>query len=101
MVIGLIDLMAYMFNLAMNMFDGMPPLQLALVIFLFVFSIGAGNAVVALHYRRVGKPILKSMLNPTSFPVRNFNAKEWLMLAGVFAISMVLIVLVAHAGQAS
>jgi hypothetical protein len=67
--------------------------QAALVVLFFVFSLVAGNGVVALHYRRVGKPVLRSLLSPTSFPFLNFNAREWLMLAGVFVSSMAIIML--------
>ena len=92
------DIAAHMFNRFTDVFAAMPPLQLGLFISLFVFAIVAGNAVFALHYRRVGKPILTSMLDLTSFPILDFNTKEWLLLAGVFSISMLLIFLAAHSG---
>lgn len=82
----------------LNALASMPGLQTALVILFFAFSVIAGNAVFALHYRRVGKPVLKSMLSLTSFPLQNFNAREWFLLAGVFAISMAIGVLAVLSG---
>ena len=75
----------------------MPASQIVLAALFFVFSILAGNGVFALHYRRVGKPVLRSLLKPTSFPVADFNLKEWLLLFAVFVVSMLLLVLAAHA----
>lgn len=66
----------------------MPNLQALFVVLFFVFSILAGNAVFALHYRRVGKPVLRSLLNPASFPLLKFNALEWTLLIIVLAISI-------------
>ncbi len=68
-----------------------------LVALFFIFFILAGNGVFALHYRRVGKPIFKTLLNPTSFPIADFNLREWLALAAVFVVSMLLLLLAAHA----
>ena len=75
----------------------MPASQTALVVLFFAFVILAGNGVFALHYRRVGKPIFRSLINPASFPISDFNLREWLLLAAVFAVSMLLAVLAAHA----
>ena len=75
----------------------MPASQTALVVLFFAFTILAGNGVFALHYRRVGKPIFRSLINPASFLITDFNLREWLLLAAVVAISVLLIVLAAHA----
>jgi hypothetical protein len=82
----------------LNALASMPGLQAALVILFFAFSVIAGNAVLALHYRRVGKPVLKSIFSLGSFPLADFNAREWLLLAGVFAISMAIVALAALLG---
>ena len=63
-----------------------------------VFSIVAGNGVFALHYRRVGKPVLKSILNPASFPILNFNRLEWILLVSSLAISMAIGIAAARSG---
>ncbi|RBP40419.1 hypothetical protein DES53_108126 [Roseimicrobium gellanilyticum] len=76
----------------------MPGTQEMLIVLFLAFATIAGNAVFALHYRRVGKPVFKSLFNPRSFPIGDFNAREWMMLVGVFAVSFVLIVLIAKAG---
>ena len=76
----------------------MPALQVVfLVAFIVLFVVG-GNAVFALHYRRVGKSVVKSILDPSSFPLVNFNARELLLLVGVFVLSGVLGVLAVMAG---
>jgi hypothetical protein len=76
----------------------MPGAQAVLIAVLVFFVVVAGNSVFASHYRRVGKPVLMSILDPRSFPVFNFNRREWSMLAGVFAVSMLLLVLIARVG---
>ena len=92
------DIAAHMFNKISDMFAAMPPLQLALFISWVIFSTVAVNAVFALHCRRVGKPVLKSMLTLFSFPILDFNAKEWLLLVGAFSISLLLMVLAVRFG---
>ncbi|UNP29296.1 hypothetical protein [Lysobacter gummosus] len=79
-------------------FTAMPDIQTALIVLFFAFSVVAGNAVFALHYRRVGKPVLRSLFNPTSFPLLNFNTREWLLLLSVAAVSIGIIVLAALSG---
>lgn len=76
----------------------MPAAQAALFVLFLAVAVVGGNGVFALHYRRVGKPVLKSIFDPRSFPIADFNGREWLMLAGVFALSMILGVCAVHAG---
>lgn len=76
----------------------MPAAQAVFLMTFLVFLIVAGNAVFALHYRRVGKPVVKSILDPTSFPLFNFNARELLLLAGVLVLSAILGLLAVWAG---
>jgi hypothetical protein len=76
----------------------LPGSQAVLIAAFVAFSTIAGNAVFALHYRRVGKPVFRSLLNPMSFPMGDFNARERFLLAGVFAVSFVLVVLAVEAG---
>lgn len=78
--------------------QSMPGAQAVLIAVLVVFVVVAGNGVFASHYRRVGKPMLKSILDPRSFPILNFNRREVAMLAAVFAVSIVLLVLIAQLG---
>lgn len=82
----------------LDVLASMPDRQTALVILFFAFSVIAGNAVFALHYRRVGKPVLRSMLSPTSFPLLDFNARERLLLAAVFGVSMAIAMLAILSG---
>ena len=65
----------------------MSNLQTALIVLFFVLSIGAGNGVVWLHYRRVGKR-RRSLFNIADYPLFHFNAREWLLFLGVFAVSI-------------
>jgi hypothetical protein len=65
----------------------MSNLQTALIVLFFVFSIGAGNGIVWLHYRRVGKRC-RLRFSITDFPLFHFNAREWLLFLGVFAVSI-------------
>ena len=51
-----------------------------------------GNILVALHYRRVGKPAW-SGLKPFAYPFRNFNAKEWVWLAVLALTALTLMAL--------
>jgi hypothetical protein len=62
-------------------------LGLAMVIWLI-----GGNVLVALHYRRVGRPIW-SGFKPFAFPFRNFNIWEWLCLAGLAIAALTLMLL--------
>ncbi|RYZ72126.1 MAG: hypothetical protein EOP91_08985 [Lysobacteraceae bacterium] len=81
-----------------ELFAAMPNIQFWLVVLFLAFSAIAGNAVFALHYRRVGKPVVRSMLDLTSFPIAQFNRREWLLIGAVFAISMFIGVLAGKAG---
>ncbi|MFC5525004.1 hypothetical protein ACFPPA_04550 [Rhodanobacter ginsengisoli] len=51
-----------------------------------------GNILVATHYRRVGKPWW-SGFKPFAFPFNDFNAREWLVLLGLLAVSLFLFAL--------
>ena len=79
-------------------FAAMPPRQLALVIAFFVVGAVTVNGVFALHYRRVGKPVLKSLFNPMSFPILDFDRREWLLLAASFILSMAIGIAAALSG---
>ena len=81
----------------LELFVAMPRVQLALVALFIVFSVLAGNAVFLFHYRRVGKP-LRSLFNPASFPLLNLNAREWLLLIGVFVVSLAIGALAVFSG---
>ena len=85
-------------QIIMDGLRNMPAAQAVLLVILFVFTLVGGNGVFALHYRRVGKPVLKSLFDPRSFPTTDFNLHEWLMLVGVVAVAALLIVCMALAG---
>jgi hypothetical protein len=55
---------------------------------LAVWLIG-GNLLVAWHYRRMGKSPW-SGLRPFAFPFKNFNSREWLIMAVLAITSLVL-----------
>jgi hypothetical protein len=66
------------FEFFLNAFANMPSLQL---FFIFLFAttwLVGGNVLVAFHCRRVGKPWWAG-LKPFAFPIKNFNAREWLI----------------------
>jgi hypothetical protein len=65
----------------------MSNLQTALFVLFFVVSIVGVNGVFWLHYRRVGKDP-RPFFNLTEFPLLRFNAREWLLLLGVTAVSL-------------
>jgi hypothetical protein len=46
-----------------------------------------GNVVVALHYKRIGKPMW-SGFKPFAFPFKDFNRKEWGLLAILAVIAL-------------
>ena len=48
-----------------------------------------GNLVVAWHYRRAGKSAW-SGLKPFAFPFKDFNSREWMVLAVLAVTSLVL-----------
>jgi hypothetical protein len=48
-----------------------------------------GNLLVAWHYRRMGKSAW-SGLNPFAFPFRDFDTREWIVLALLAVTSLVL-----------
>lgn len=64
--------------------SAMPGLQLLFLVLAAVTWLGGVNALVAYHYTRVGKRAW-SGFKPFAFPFRHFNAKEWLILAGLAA----------------
>lgn len=92
------DTTSHPWQMIMEGLRNMPAAQTVLLVLFLVVAVVGGNGVVALHYRRVGKPVLKSILDPRSFPIADFNGREWLMLAAVFALSGILIVCTAYAG---
>jgi hypothetical protein len=65
----------------------MPGLQLVFLALAAVTWLGGGNILVAYHYKRVGKSAW-SGFKPFAFPLRNFNAKEWLILAGLAVLAL-------------
>ena len=58
-----------------------------------------GNVLVALHYKRVGKPWW-SGFRPFAFPFKDFNATEWLILLLLAATALSLGGLgISHSGR--
>lgn len=72
-----------------RIFSAMPGLQLLFLALAAVTWLGGANILVAYHYKRVGKPAW-SGFKPFAFPFRHFNAKEWLILAGLAALVLTL-----------
>lgn len=69
------------------LFAPVPGMQLFLLgISAAVWLVG-GNILVAFHYRRLGKSIW-SGFRLSAFPFKDFNEKEWLILAVLAAISL-------------
>ncbi len=62
-----------------------------LKIIFFILSVTTwligGNMLVAMHYRRMGKP-WHSGFKPFAFPFAKFNAKEWGILALLAILSL-------------
>ena len=79
-------------------FESMPAGQVWLIVFAAVVAVVAANGVFALHYRRVRKPVLRSLFNPADLPILQFNLREWLLLAVVAAVFFGLIFLAVLAG---
>ena len=69
------------------MFAAMPGLQLVFLGLAAVTWLIGGNVLVAFHYRRVGKSAW-SGFRPFAFPFKDFNAREWLILAILLALSL-------------
>jgi hypothetical protein len=46
-----------------------------------------GNILVACHYRRMGEPWW-SGFKPFTFPLKDFNAQEWLTLLALAILSL-------------
>ena len=68
-------------------FSAMPGLQLVFFALAAVTWLGGGNILVAYHYKRVGKSAW-SGFKPFAFPFRNFDAKEWLILAALAVLAL-------------
>lgn len=81
-------------------FMAMPPFQLMLVVLCCFFYLIGGLGVGTLHCHRIGKPVMRSLFHPVYqlSLIRDFNLKEWLLLAMVAALTLVIGVLAALAG---
>ena len=69
------------------MFSTPAGLQVVFLALAAVTWLGGANILIAYHYKRMGKSAW-SGLKPFAFPLRDFNAKEWLMLAALAALSL-------------
>ncbi len=69
-----------------RIFEGMPGAQLGFLALAAATWLGGGNVLVAHHYKRIGKPAWAGF-KPFAFPYGQFNAIEWLMLAGLAILS--------------
>jgi hypothetical protein len=83
----------------LELVEAMPREQVVLVIAFFVVVGVAGNAVFVLHHRRVGTPFLKALFDPRSFPLFNFNGREWFLFVCVFIVAFVIGIAAIQAGQ--
>ena len=72
-----------------NMFDVFASWPIETQIYLGLCAVTwliGGNIVIALHYRRVGKPWW-SGFKPFAFPWRDFNGREWGMLGALVIVA--------------
>ena len=86
----------------MSFFEIIEKMIVANSIFTIIFLVtGAliwligGNVVIAFHYRRMGKSMW-SGLKPFAFPVKDFNAQEWIRFLFVAVIGMAFMSLALH-----
>ena len=63
----------------------MPAEQVALLVVACLVMVVGGNGAFVMHYRRVGKPVWRSLMDPVDFPLLRFKAREWLLLVGSVA----------------
>ena len=68
----------------------MPGLQVVLVALAAITWLIGGNVLVAFHYRRLGRSVW-SGFRPFAFPFKDFNAREWLILALLLVLSITFI----------
>jgi hypothetical protein len=71
----------------LSVLERLPHRQLVLLIIVAVVWVGGGNLLFYFHNRRLGKT-WRQALNPLDPPFRDFNAREWVTLAVLFAVSM-------------
>lgn len=69
------------------MLAAMPRLQLVFVLLAAATWLVGCNLLIASHYRRLGKSAW-SGFRPFAFPFKDFNAREWLILAVLAAASL-------------
>jgi hypothetical protein len=74
------------FSEVIQLLSALPGLQLVFIALAAVTWLAGGNILCAFHYKRVGKSAW-SVFKPFAFPFIHFNAKEWLILAGLAALS--------------
>jgi hypothetical protein len=70
-----------------RIFEGMPGAQLGFLALAAATCLAGGNVLVAYHYKRLGKPAWLGF-KPFAIPFGQFNAIEWLMLAGLAVLSL-------------
>ncbi len=83
---------------ASELLSNLAPAQLVFItLFAATWLIG-GNIVIALHYRRLGKPWWHGF-RPFAFPFKDFNTKEWTMLAVLAALALTFGAIAIELGQ--
>jgi hypothetical protein len=71
-----------------EIFSNMPYGQLVFLgLFAATWLVG-GNILIAFHFRRIGKPWYSGLI-PFSWPFRNFNKREWVILGVLFVLSAI------------
>ena len=71
------------------------------LVFLFLAAatwLGGGNVLIACHYRRLGKPWW-SGFRPFAFALKDFNAKEWVILAALAFLGLKFAAIALNLGQ--
>ena len=70
-----------------EVFANMPPIQLLFLALSAATWLIGGNIVIARHYRRMGKSS-GSGFRSFAFSWKDFEAQEWLVLAGLAVVSL-------------
>ena len=75
------------FSRMLEIFAAMPGPQLCFLGLAVLTWLVGGNVLVAFHYRRLRRSAW-SGFRPFAFPFKEFNAKEWLVLAVLAILSL-------------
>jgi hypothetical protein len=83
---------------AQDVFGKMPSSQVILLAVVAAVWIGGGNLLFHFHNRRLGKRWWQAM-NPLNPPFKDFNSREWSILAALVTVSLGLMAFAISIGQ--